>query len=113
LPVGVVDVEVGVVFGALVALLVGRVVGLVFGFELKAPEKTTTTGTSMIIINITARIANSFLRDFAEGGGGGGGGKSMLSLNFRVRLFFNIKVCPHTQELNILLGQFLFKTCDY
>jgi hypothetical protein len=109
LPVGV--FEVGVVFGALVALLVGLVVGLMFGFELKAPEKTTTTGTNMTIIRITARIANNLRRDLAEGGGGGG--KSILSLNFRVRLFFNIKVCPHTQELNILLGQFLFKTCDY
>jgi hypothetical protein len=63
---------------------------LLLGLELKTPEKTTTTGTSMTIIRITARIAYNLLRDLAEGGGGGGGGKSMLSLNFRVKLFFNI-----------------------
>jgi hypothetical protein len=105
--VGVVVVDVGVVFGVLVALFVGCAVALLllllFGVELKKPEKTTT-GTSMTIIRITARIANKFLRDFAEGGGGGGG-KFMLSFNFRVRLFFNIQD-PLIQNLNIIL--FLF-----
>jgi hypothetical protein len=55
----------------------------------------------MTIIRITARIANKFLRDFAEGGGGGGG-KFMLSFNFRVRLFFNIQD-PLIQNLNVIL----------
>lgn len=92
-PVGVVDAD-GVVFGGLVTpevgFAVGLVVGLVFGgLKLNAPDNTSTVGTRMITIKTTARIANSFLREFGDGGGGGGG-KFMFKLKFLVRWFFNI-----------------------
>jgi hypothetical protein len=82
-------VTLGEVTGEFIGLAVG--VGVEFeGLNFKAPEKKSVLGTSIITINMMARIAKSFFRDFRDAvGGGGGGGKSMLRLIFP-KLIFNI-----------------------
>jgi len=95
----------------------GEVDGVAVGVDglealnFRVPEKIRTDGIRIIAINMTAKIANNFFRDFRDVcGGGGGGGKFMLSIIFLKSIFNIYYILFGINCWNVY--NFFFKLCE-